>query len=95
MREHGFLLQGNRPNVSHSVHGIKRKQCLPRPERGGGQVLFRLVLGRTSLSGSGASLRFFLGLPLRQFFAVELLPGWTTDAGQEIIRSLNIRYMDL
>jgi hypothetical protein len=39
----------------------KRRQYLPRPERGGGQVLFRLVLGRTSLSGSGWPLLFFRG----------------------------------
>jgi hypothetical protein len=50
---------GKPANVSLTAHGIKRKQYLPRPARGGGQVLFRLVLGRTSLSGSGTSLLFF------------------------------------
>src|SRR5438270_2187793 len=46
---------------AHRLTGFKRRQYLPRPERGGGQVLFRLALGRASLSGSGSSLLFFGG----------------------------------
>ena len=41
MREHRFLLPANRPNVNRKVHKIQNgKQYRPRPERGGGQVLF-------------------------------------------------------
>jgi hypothetical protein len=40
MREHGFLLSANRPNAGEQPAVFPKKQCLPRPERGGGQVLF-------------------------------------------------------
>ena len=48
----------------------KRKQYLPRPERGGGQVLFRLALGRASLSGSASSLLFFSGPAMKHIMGV-------------------------
>src|SRR5262245_49873808 len=41
MREHGFLPSPNRPNASHLSAVLRYRQYLPRPARGGGQVLFR------------------------------------------------------
>src|SRR5271167_64989 len=66
MREHGFLLPAKRPSVDPKVHEFKRRQYLPRPARGGGQVLFRLALGRACWSGSGSSLLFFWPLPMNE-----------------------------
>ena len=43
------------------ARGVSTRQYLPRPERGGGQVLFVEALGRAWRSGSGTSLRFFWG----------------------------------
>ena len=40
MREHGFLLSANRPNAGEQLAVFQQKQYLPRPERGGGRVLF-------------------------------------------------------
>jgi hypothetical protein len=40
------------------ARGVSTRQYLPRPERGGGQVLFVEALGRAWRSGSGTSLLF-------------------------------------
>ena len=62
MREHQVTAFRKPANAGFTARG-NQKEAVPvsRPERGGGQVLFFLPLGRGSWSSSGSSLRFHWG----------------------------------
>src|SRR5437763_1610389 len=58
MREHGIAFS-EPAKRGRKVRGVSTRQYQPRPERGGGQVLFVEAHGRAWRSGSVSSLRFF------------------------------------
>src|SRR3990167_6182163 len=59
MREHGQLLPANRSNAGDPPAVFWKRQCLPRPARGGGRCCSSKALDRACWDGSGSSLLFF------------------------------------